>query len=162
MRYAAFPDATPPPGVAGAWPLRASNCSSSVASVPPIPSVVGVPSVLARSAGANFVDRLITPSMPDKIPGAPTETPGTPRPAAPSSAAGPVTVRVGNNNTVAVGAALETLRGARFEPGALVVQADSSGCTREASFAVHIADSEGPAQISLTRETPDTCEALAS
>lgn len=77
-----------------------------------------------------------------------------------SSADEAVTVRVGNNNTVAVGAALETLRGARFEPGALVVQADSSGCTREASFAVHIADSEGPAQISLTRETPDTCESL--
>jgi hypothetical protein len=77
-----------------------------------------------------------------------------------SSAHEAVTVRVANGNTsVAVAAPLETLRSVRFEPGALVVQADSGGCTREASFAVRITDGDGPAQVSLTRETPDNCEA---
>lgn len=77
-----------------------------------------------------------------------------------SSADEAVTVRVGSNAAVTASAPLETLRAVRFEPGALVVQADSNGCTSEASFAVHIADTEGPAQVSLTRETPDNCRAL--
>lgn len=77
-----------------------------------------------------------------------------------SSADEAVTVRVGSNAAVTANAPLETLRAVRFEPGALVVQADSNGCTSEASFAVHIADAEGPAQVSLTREKPDNCRAL--
>lgn len=77
-----------------------------------------------------------------------------------SNADDTVTVRVGSNTAVAVGTPLETLRAVRFEPGALVVQADSNGCTDETSFAVHIADNEGPAQVSLTRERPDNCKAL--
>lgn len=77
-----------------------------------------------------------------------------------SSADDTVTVRVGPNTAVAVGTPLETLRAVRFEAGALVVQADSNGCTDETSFAVHIADTDGPARVSLTRERPDNCRAL--
>ena len=71
-----------------------------------------------------------------------------------------VSVRVGSNTTTATAVPLETLRAVRFEPGALVVRADSNGCTSETAFAVHIADSDGPAQISLTRQSPDLCKAL--
>lgn len=71
-----------------------------------------------------------------------------------------VSVRMGPTTAVASSDALEPLRSVRFEAEALVVRADSNGCTSEASFAVHIADAEGPAQISLTRETEDLCKAL--
>lgn len=77
-----------------------------------------------------------------------------------SSASDAVSVRVGSNAVAAVSPALETLREVRFEAGAMVVRADSNGCTSEGSFAVHVADAEGPAQISLTRETEDLCKAL--
>lgn len=78
-----------------------------------------------------------------------------------SSASEAVSVHVGSNRAAADSASLETLREVRFEAGAMVVRADSNGCTSEASFAVHLADAEGPAQISLTRETADHCKALA-
>jgi hypothetical protein len=77
-----------------------------------------------------------------------------------SSADDTVSVRVGSNTTTASSAPLETLRAVRFEPGALVVQADSNGCTNGSSFAVHITEGEGPVQLSLTRGTPDNCDAL--
>lgn len=76
-----------------------------------------------------------------------------------SSTSDAVSVRMGPTSA-ASNANLETLRSVRFEPGALVVQANSNGCTSEASFAVHIADAEGPAQIRLARETEDLCKAL--
>lgn len=79
-----------------------------------------------------------------------------------SSASEAVSVRVGASTATVESPALEALRGVRFEAGALVVQADSNGCTSEASFAVHIADTDGPAQVSLTRETPDPCRAIVA
>ncbi|CAN5297846.1 hypothetical protein BH10PSE1_BH10PSE1_28620 [soil metagenome] len=77
-----------------------------------------------------------------------------------SSADDTVSVRLGSTTTTASSATLETLRAVRFDQGALVVQADSNGCTDETSFAVNIADGEGPAQLTLTRERPDNCKAL--
>lgn len=71
-----------------------------------------------------------------------------------------VSVRMGPTAAAVAASALEPLGSVRFETGALVVQAQSNGCTSEASFAVHIADTEGPAQISLTREAEDLCKAL--
>jgi hypothetical protein len=77
-----------------------------------------------------------------------------------SSADEAVTVRVGSNTAVATGPALETLRAVRFEPGVLVVQVASNGCTDGTSFAVQISEDSGPAHVSLTRERPDNCKAL--
>jgi hypothetical protein len=71
-----------------------------------------------------------------------------------------VSVRMGPTSASLAASSLEPLRSVRFEPGAMVVRADSNGCTSEASFAVHIAEAEGPAQISLTREAQDLCKAL--
>lgn len=77
-----------------------------------------------------------------------------------SSADDTVSVRVGSNSATATGPKVETLRAVRFEPGAVIVRADSNGCTNGTSFAVHIAEDEGPTRLSLTRETPDNCDAL--
>ncbi len=70
-----------------------------------------------------------------------------------------VVVRVGGaSETVAVGA--ETVRAVRFEDGALIVRADSNGCTAEDDFAVAISEGD-VTDITLTRAAPDLCKALA-
>lgn len=71
-----------------------------------------------------------------------------------------VSVRLGSHTTTAWSDASETLRAVRFEPGALVVQADSNGCTEASSFAVEVSEGDGPTRITLTRRTPDVCKAL--
>ena len=70
-----------------------------------------------------------------------------------------VVVRVGGSSeTVVIGE--ETLRAAQFEGGALVVRADSNGCTAKDDFALAL--SEGNVtDITLTRRSPDLCKALA-
>lgn len=77
-----------------------------------------------------------------------------------SNADDTVTVRVGSSTAVASSPPIETLRTARLEPGALVVRANSNGCTDNGSFAVRLAEGEGSTWISLTREGPDNCKAL--
>ncbi|CAN5192331.1 hypothetical protein BH10PSE2_BH10PSE2_21210 [soil metagenome] len=76
-----------------------------------------------------------------------------------------VTVRIGDRSTVASSAPLESLRGVRFEPaagtapGVVVVRVDSAGCTSAADFEVAVSDGS-PVDLTLTRKTPDQCEAL--
>ena len=70
-----------------------------------------------------------------------------------------VVVRIGGaSETVAIGS--ETLRATRFEGGALVVRADSNGCTRQSDFAVALSEGD-VTDITLTRRSPDLCKALA-
>jgi hypothetical protein len=69
-----------------------------------------------------------------------------------------VSVRVGSHTTTASSDPLEALRRVRFEPGALVVQADSNGCTNASSFAVEVSEGDGPTRLTLTRRTPDVCK----
>jgi hypothetical protein len=71
-----------------------------------------------------------------------------------------VSVRVGSHTTTASSDAAETLRAVRFEPGALVVVADSNGCTDASSFAVEVSEGDGPTGVTLTRQRPDLCKAL--
>ncbi len=71
-----------------------------------------------------------------------------------------VSVRVGSHTTIASSDDLEVLRAVRFEPGALVVRADSNGCTDASAFAVEVSEGDGPTRLTLTRRTPDVCKAL--
>jgi hypothetical protein len=71
-----------------------------------------------------------------------------------------VSVRVGSHTTTAWSDDSEVLRAVRFEPGALVVRANSNGCTEASSFAVEVAEGDGPTRLTLTRRTPDLCKAL--
>lgn len=71
-----------------------------------------------------------------------------------------VSVRLGSHTTIASSDDLEVLRAVRFEPGALVVRADSNGCTEASSFAVEVSEGDGPTRLTLTRRTPDVCKAL--
>ena len=71
-----------------------------------------------------------------------------------------VSVRVGSQTTTASSEATETLRAVRFEPGALVVVANSNGCTDASSFAVEVSEGDGPTSVTLTRQRPDLCRAL--
>jgi hypothetical protein len=75
-----------------------------------------------------------------------------------SEAGETVVVRVGGASE-AVSLGSETLRAVRFEGGALVVRADSNGCTAAADFAVAISEGD-VTDITLTRQSPDLCKAL--
>ena len=77
-----------------------------------------------------------------------------------SDAEDTVSVRVGSHTTTAASDPLEILRAVRFEPGNLVVRADSNGCTDASSFAVEVSEGDGPTGVTLTRQKPDLCEAL--
>lgn len=71
-----------------------------------------------------------------------------------------VSVRVGSHTTTAWSDDTEVLRAVRFEPGALVVQADSNGCTEASSFAVEVSEGDGPTRLTLTRQSPDVCKVM--
>ena len=79
-----------------------------------------------------------------------------------SDAKDSVSVRVGSQTTTASSEPLETLRSVRFEPGALVVVANSNGCTDASSFAVEVSEGDGPTSVTLTRQRPDLCRALVA
>lgn len=55
--------------------------------------------------------------------------------------------------------ALEAVRKVDFDGQRLNVVVGSNGCTETASFEVKIKDGE-PAELTLTRRTPDLCKAL--
>lgn len=55
--------------------------------------------------------------------------------------------------------ALETVRKVDFDGQRLNVVVGSNGCTETSSFEVKIKDGE-PAELTLTRRTPDLCKAL--
>ena len=66
-----------------------------------------------------------------------------------------VSVRVGSHTTTAWSDDSEVLRAVRFEPGALVVRADSNGCTEASSFAVEVAEGRGTdAELGERRSAP--------
>jgi hypothetical protein len=69
-----------------------------------------------------------------------------------------VSVRLGSHTTTAWSDGAEVLRAVRFEPGALVVRADSNGCTDASSFSVEVSEGDGPTRLTLTRRTPDVCK----
>ncbi|QTC91503.1 hypothetical protein [Brevundimonas goettingensis] len=71
-----------------------------------------------------------------------------------------VSVRLGSHTTTAWSDDSEVLRAVRFEPGALVVRAESNGCTEASSFAVEVSEGDGPTRLTLTRRSPDVCKAL--
>src|SRR5690606_7432732 len=55
--------------------------------------------------------------------------------------------------------ALEAVRKVDFDGQRLNVEVGSNGCTETSSFEVKIKDGE-PAELTLTRRTPDLCKAL--
>ena len=71
-----------------------------------------------------------------------------------------IAVRVGSQTTTAETAPLESLRGVRFDGGAVVVKVDSNGCTQASDFEVLVSDGS-PVEITLRRTKPDLCKALA-
>ncbi len=70
-----------------------------------------------------------------------------------------VSVRVAGQGATASSDPLETLRAVHFENGAVVVRADSNGCTTTSDFAVEVADGTST-DVTFTREKPDLCKAL--
>ena len=69
-----------------------------------------------------------------------------------------IAVRVGSQTTTAEAAPLESLRGVRFDGGAVVVKVDSNGCTQASDFAAEVADG-GTVVLTFPRENQDLCKA---
>jgi len=66
-----------------------------------------------------------------------------------------VTVKINDNDD------LETIYGVALEKGELVVRVASNGCTKAEDFKVEANRRDSGAVITLTRERPDLCRALA-
>ena len=64
-----------------------------------------------------------------------------------------------NNQAVTQAEALEAVRKVDFDGQRLSVVVGSNGCTEASSFELKIKDGD-PAELSLTRRTPDLCKAI--
>lgn len=72
-----------------------------------------------------------------------------------------ITVRSGADAAVVAAEPLEAIRAVAFDGRSLTVRVDSNGCTDVSAFEVAIQDGD-PAELTLTRRTPDLCRALVA